>query len=710
MPSNTNHDSGVEFLGFPRDAGIEDASSGTAPLEPLRFLDIRSTGPLPALSAKVVAARAEAPGHSGASGRTSTGSRTPGGIWLDGDVLMCGCPDCGAPMSIRLWLMIADCWQCGISIELTEQQEREARQLLEQRERPQPAPASPTPRPPKPAGQPQPEAESRRPAPAPVLETPRGTPSLVAVPVAAPGPMTAKGPTVEKAPADARKVDSRPVPTAPQRRQVTVPSGGYAARATTSRPRARAIPTTTAWLSDFFRDVPAWLISLIFHLVLLTLLGLLTMAGEEDRSIQLSVSVSRDLNDGGMIDPPSDEAQFDLPITPDIDLTDRQQREAVLQADQEAREIRIQPDAVEPQLPQLQQIKRQVAAAAGPRVALAARDPRLRIEMVRKEGGTTLTEAAVARALRWLARRQRKDGRWELDGAIHSDVAGTGLALLPFLGAGQTHLVGRYKDTVSRGLGWLVNHQKKNGDLRGDSAANSGMYAQGQCAIVLCEAFLLSGDERLRDPAQKAVDFIVQAQYPDGGWRYEPNREASEKRGDTSVLGWQLMALQSARAAGLAVPEETLELAGQYLDRASSDNGARYSYMRGEPPTATMTAEALLCRMYLGWTLEEPGLRAGIQALAEEAPPAIDSPNFYYWYYGTQAFHHVGGRRWEEWNLKLRDLLVNSQDAQGPEAGSWPPQQQFDHAGGRIYTTSLAACTLEVYYRHLPIFRQIKLD
>lgn len=680
-----------------------DRPSGLPAADPPDFLDMHSSSPLPELNPTPAPARSVVPNRSEA---------TAGGIWLDGDVLMCGCPDCGAPMSIRLWLLIADCWRCGTSIELTEQQEREARELLQRRETQQRAPtvapatqaASKTEPRPAPTG-PAPTGPTQRPA----TSVPTGRTATRPVSPQPTARVTSPTPRTASSPIDARKIEPRQAP-APSRRQVTVPAGSYPSRQPAGRPRAGSVPTATAWISDFFRDVPAWLISLIFHLILLTLLGLLTIAAEEDRSIQLSLSVSKEVNDGGAIVTPSDEAEFDLPITPDIDLTDRQQREAMLQADQEAREIRVDPDSVEPQLPQLQHIKRQVANATGPRVALAARDPRLRIEMVRKEGGTTLTEAAVARALRWLARRQRKDGRWELDGAIHSSSAGTGLALLPFLGAGQTHLAGRYKDTVSRGLGWLVSRQEDDGDLRGDSAGNSGMYAHGQCAIVLCEAFLLSGDERLREPAQRAVDFIVQAQYPDGGWRYEPNPESADKRGDTSVLGWQLMALQSARAANLTVPDETFELAGQYLDRASTDNGARYSYMRGEAPTATMTAEALLCRMYLGWTLEEPGLREGIRALAEEAPPSQDSPNFYYWYYGTQTFHHVGGKRWEEWNLKLRDRLVELQDASGPDAGSWPPLQQFDHAGGRIYTTSLAACTLEVYYRHLPIFRQIKLD
>jgi hypothetical protein len=59
----------------------------------------------------------------------------PGTVWLDGDVILCACPDCGAPMSIRIWLMVADCWQCGTSIELTEEQEREVQRLMERRAR-----------------------------------------------------------------------------------------------------------------------------------------------------------------------------------------------------------------------------------------------------------------------------------------------------------------------------------------------------------------------------------------------------------------------------------------------------------------------------------------------------------------------------------------------------------------------------------------------
>jgi len=586
-----------------------------------------------------------------------------GELWLNGDVLMCPCPDCQAPMTIRLWLMVADCWSCDASIELTEQQEREARALLERSKKSAVAAAA-----------------------APAAPTRSTPPTPAAEPAAAPPP-----PPERAAPNRRRR--RRRVQPAP-------PAGG------------------TAWARRFFRDTPAWLISLIFHLVLLTLLGILHMANKsEDRFITLTTAISRDVREGGdtfEMDP-DDEFVFDLPI-PVINRPSPRTREAMIRADQDARELRINPDSKNPNLPKLDVVKSQIKKTGELRRALVARDPRVRVEMVTKEGGTTLTEAAVARGLRWLAMHQAEDGHWSLHrigngrgcrcggGGLRCDSAGTSLALFPFLGAGQTHLVGKYKDTVAKGLRWLVENQEANGDLRAGSTGNAGMYAHGQATIVLCEAYLMTGDEQIRKAAEKGVDFIVAAQHDGGGWRYSP-----KQAGDTSVLGWQLMALQSGRAAGLAVPEETFGLANNFLDTVERQGG-RYAYQPRQGPTAPMTAEAILCRMYLGWKRTDPGIREGINWLLDEQMPAKRSPNIYYWYYGTQAMHHYGGRAWDRWNLKMRDILVESQRKDGHAAGSWDPRGPHASAGGRIYMTSLAVCSLEVYYRHLPIFRQIDID
>jgi hypothetical protein len=467
------------------------------------------------------------------------------------------------------------------------------------------------------------------------------------------------------------------------------------------------------WLAGLLRNTPAWLVSLVFHMILLTLLALLTIPNDDGgKYIVLNATVSRELRRPGQepIPDPAEVVRFDLPVPEKVDLEDARTREAMVRADQEARELRLV-EWVEP-LPDLQQVKQQISNPDGPRVGLAARDPRVRVEMIEQEGGTTLTEAAVARGLRWLAQQQQPDGRWRLDGGAKSDSAATSLALLPFLGAGQTHLTGRYREQVAMGLRWMIENQKEDGDLRAGSGGNTGMYAHGQSAIVLCEAFLMTGDEQLRIPAQKSIDFIIAAQYPDGGWRYKPHHEASasERRGDTSVIGWQLMALQSARAARLTVDEVTLELSGHFLDSVQYEDGAQYAYQPRNRPTHVMTAEALLCRIYLGWNNENRALLQGVQWLADHHLPNTGEPNVYYWYYATQVFHHVGGPLWEQWNLRMRDVLVDTQEKHGRHAGSWEPRGDHASAGGRIYMTSLAVCSLEIYYRHLPIFRQIKLD
>jgi hypothetical protein len=332
-----------------------------------------------------------------------------------------------------------------------------------------------------------------------------------------------------------------------------------------------------------------------------------------------------------------------------------------------------------------------------------------------------MTEAAVTRALEWLARHQFEDGRWSLhnfhkapgaDAKIggqargaDNDMAGTALALLPFLGAGETHLQGKYREEVFNGLRWIVEHQKEDGDLRGNNSGNTGMYAHGQAAIALCEAYALTGDEQLRDPAQRALSFIVRAQHGQGGWRYEPGQP-----GDTSVVGWQLMALKSGQMAYLHVPTKTFELAGVYLDKAQHDKeGGLYCYQPRSRMNASMTAEGLLCRQYLGWPKDHPGLKKGVAWMLKEHPPDSKHPNIYYWYYGTQVMHHFGGEAWKKWNAKMRAALVEMQETKGPAAGSWDPagsgdQGGFADRGGRLFMTSLAACILEVYYRHMPIY------
>lgn len=348
----------------------------------------------------------------------------------------------------------------------------------------------------------------------------------------------------------------------------------------------------------------------------------------------------------------------------------------------------------------------------GPRpVMFKNRDSEARFELALKDGGSRASEAAVDMGLQWLVRHQHKDGRWSLEGfhtvgdcngqcdrpGISSDAAATGLALMPLLGAGHTHGDGEHKESVRRGLEWLIKNQDASG--RFQSVGGGSMYAQGQATIALCEAYAMTKDDALLAPAQRAVDYICQSQHKAGGWRYSPGVP-----GDTSVTGWQVLAIKSAASGGLKVPSGVFPRVNDYLDSVQVDKlGGRYAYMRNSRITRAMTAEGLLCRQYCGWPKDKEGLRLGVSYLLEN-PPDPQRPDLYYWYYATQVMHHNGGSPWNEWNEKVRTTVVGMQETNGHEMGSWTPRGGHSGSGGRIYMTSLSLCILEIYYRHAALF------
>jgi hypothetical protein len=333
-------------------------------------------------------------------------------------------------------------------------------------------------------------------------------------------------------------------------------------------------------------------------------------------------------------------------------------------------------------------------------------------KLVGQQGGSEASERAVKLGLQWLAERQEADGGWNFKHGDDSPgslaecrTAATGLALLAFLGAGHTQRVGsgEYRTQVGRGLQFLtgkIKYGADGGDLRGKVTGNEGMYAHAIATLALCEAFAMSRDSKLKNPAQRAIDFIVSAQEKTGGgWRYKPGEP-----GDTTVTGWQLMALKSAKAGQLKVPDETVKKAAAFLDSVLADGGAQYRYLPGGGSTPGVTAIGVLCRMYLGWTPENPALEKGVTTLDELGP---DPNNLYYNYYATQALHHWGGKPWSKWNTVMRERLVKSQVQEGKGAGSWNPTG--DHGsgpGGRLYQTTLSIMTLEVYYRYMPMYHR----
>ncbi len=332
---------------------------------------------------------------------------------------------------------------------------------------------------------------------------------------------------------------------------------------------------------------------------------------------------------------------------------------------------------------------------------------------VKKYGGTAESEKSVNLGLAWLQKIQRKDGSWSFGdvgdagspGSMQTtDVGATSLALLCMLGGGHTReTAGPYQETVSKGLNWLMKSGARSpagADMRGASQGNSGMYVQGLATICLSEAAALEPKDReLRRIALDAVRFIERSQGSDGGWRYQPRQVP----GDTSVVGWQVMALQSAKAGGISVSASTFNDVKMFLNFVQADDGVYYGYTGPDKGNATTTAVGLLCRMYMGWKREKPQLKQGVEFLSNLGPNRED---IYYNYYATQVLHHWDGELWNKWNEQMREQLVGTQIKEGPGAGSWDVTDPHGDAGGRIYQTTLSLLTLEVYYRHLPIYRR----
>lgn len=340
-------------------------------------------------------------------------------------------------------------------------------------------------------------------------------------------------------------------------------------------------------------------------------------------------------------------------------------------------------------------------------------------EIAKAGGGSSQTEAAVKAALAWLALTQSANGGWDASkygagqeravlghnrqgAGAEADTGVTGLAILAFLGSGHSHVHGTYRSEVARALEFLRQQQRSDGSLFGEAELFARTYCHAMATLAACEAYAMTRDERLDSMCRAAVNYSLSMQHPtDGGWRYRRG-----DMGDTSQLGWQLMALKSAQLAGIQVPELTWARAERFLRRVKrGQHGGLAAYRPDSPPSRTMTAEAWFCHQLLqidrGGSLNPAAIREAIESLEQETP-SPSNRNLYYWYYATLALKHnqydtpEDASSWDKWNHALTTALISTQE----NDGSWDADTVWGGYGGKVYTTALSALCLEVYYRY----------
>lgn len=470
-----------------------------------------------------------------------------------------------------------------------------------------------------------------------------------------------------------------------------------------------------------FNLLPSWFVSMIVHAALIIMLALFTIPQIEKKRVEIDSDRAEEVVlleefEVDEIEMVEDQVldSFETPDSSDLpqQLTDAQEEPEVADTIEMPMTSIDLSSFADQHAPISDLSQRNGSGISGD---LSSRSSNQRNRMVKDGGGSDASERAVAMALQWLAAHQREDGGWDFDhtrgpgshrtspnegNAIRARNGATAIALLPFLGAGQTHLEGKYKETVERGLKFLIRNQRPEAGAGTFFEPQGNMYSHGLCTIALTEAYAMTNDRDLIIPAQAAINYIVYAQDPvGGGWRYSP-----KQAGDTSVVGWQLMALKSGYMGYLEIPPATTRNAENFLESVSMENGAFYGYTTPNQGKAT-TAIGLLCRMYMGWEKDNPSLIKGVEYLSEQGPSKDGNVDMYYNYYATQVMRHFGGDEWEKWNSSMRDWLVEKQETEGNLAGSWHFNHPWAERGGRLYNTALSCMVLEVYYRHMPIYR-----
>lgn len=315
---------------------------------------------------------------------------------------------------------------------------------------------------------------------------------------------------------------------------------------------------------------------------------------------------------------------------------------------------------------------------------------------------TPALDDAVARGLAFLASRQSPDGSFG-EGRYAGNVAVTALACLAFMGDGNLPDRGPYGEQVSRGLDFILENATDSGLIAGE-AATGPMYGHGFAALFLGEVYGTTaggGDteraERVYRALYKAVRLIEQTQNDEGGWRYDPKPEQA----DVSVTICQIMALRSARNAGLVVNKVVIDRAVEYVRACQHpvDGGFRYQIRTSE--SAWPRSAAGVASLFYAGIYEDDAIDRGLGYLRRTALPGRTNASrahyLYGHYYAVQAMYLAGGEWWAEWWPAVRSEFVGSQS----DDGSW-----MDRGVGESYGTAMALIVLQMPKRYLPIFQK----
>lgn len=314
---------------------------------------------------------------------------------------------------------------------------------------------------------------------------------------------------------------------------------------------------------------------------------------------------------------------------------------------------------------------------------------------------TPKLEEAVRRGFEALRRLQKSDGSYG-QGRYGSHVGVTSLGAIAFMADGNVPGRGDYGDSVRKALEFILAHATETGLLVSDET-HGPMYGHGFATLFLGEIYGMNqADDKVRDALVRAVQLIVSSQNDEGGWRYNPVPNDA----DVSVTICQVMALRSARNAGVKVPKSTIDDAIKYVRECQNDDGG-FRYMKDTSGSAWPRTAAGVASLFYAGVYEDRSIERGLDYIRANAFPrggranpqfGFSQPHYFYGhYYAVQAMYLAGGERWREWWPAIREELLARQSPDG----TWSDPQNGD-----AYGTAMALIVLQMPKRYLPIFQR----
>jgi prenyltransferase beta subunit len=301
----------------------------------------------------------------------------------------------------------------------------------------------------------------------------------------------------------------------------------------------------------------------------------------------------------------------------------------------------------------------------------------------------------VTDGFEYMASLQNEDGSFGR-GRYGKHVGITSLCALAFMADGNLPGRGPHGEQVQKALEFVLAHATDSGLLAAETS-HGPMYGHGFAALFLGEIYGMNPqDKRVRDALVRAVELIVGTQNEEGGWRYNPVPYDA----DISVTICQIMALRSARNAGIKVPKKTIDRAVVYVRQCQNPDGG-FKYMLTAGGSAWPRTAAGVASLFYAGIYEDDSIDRGLGYLVRNALPGIGAHNQAHYYYGhyyaVQAMYLAGGEHWERWWPSIRDELIAKQAS----GGGW-----LDHHAGGAYATSMALIVLQMPKRYLPIFQK----